>query len=491
MEENNIYALIRVSTDRQDFNSQMQGIYNYCKSNNINLLKENIIEEYAVSGFKTKLEDREGLQKIIDLALTNKINKLIVFNQDRIGRRMELLSFMSFMTESNVEIVSVTEGLLNDKDDDVADLIQCIKFWNSGYESKKTSARVQNGKLASAKNGLWQGGKINLGYKVVDNKLIVDPTVTPIIYKTYTMYIEQGTKATLEYLKKNGINKIGSTLAQMIKNPIYKGCYAYNPKFYTEEDYKLLNKYNKDLQIVEEEIWGNAQECLRNRTTSKSGSRCKTLNRSTCEYEGLLYHKCGNKLTIDYDYRNSNKQMMFKCKSCKIHKRNEYQKSYSAKKLLPILDKEIQKLFITLDKELLEKKYIDGINSQTKDLNLSKSRVEGQVDKLINDINLSNNKLKKMLIKDSSITTIEIVSATINEMTNELEELELDRQNITNKIDNIEKDNKIKIKNIEKFVEMKDIYVIANYKQKRQILQILIDRIEIEDYNNITIYTNI
>ena len=32
---NKTYALIRVSSDKQDFNSQMEGIRNYCKQNNI------------------------------------------------------------------------------------------------------------------------------------------------------------------------------------------------------------------------------------------------------------------------------------------------------------------------------------------------------------------------------------------------------------------------------------------------------------------------
>ena len=44
-----VWALVRVSSSLQDFESQMQGINTYCKQNNIELLKENIIEEYNVS----------------------------------------------------------------------------------------------------------------------------------------------------------------------------------------------------------------------------------------------------------------------------------------------------------------------------------------------------------------------------------------------------------------------------------------------------------
>ena len=35
-----VYALVRVSSDKQDFESQMQGIQSYCKNNNIDLLEK-------------------------------------------------------------------------------------------------------------------------------------------------------------------------------------------------------------------------------------------------------------------------------------------------------------------------------------------------------------------------------------------------------------------------------------------------------------------
>ena len=48
-----VYALVRVSSDKQDFQSQWQGIQSYCKNNNIELLKENIIEEQGISYIQT------------------------------------------------------------------------------------------------------------------------------------------------------------------------------------------------------------------------------------------------------------------------------------------------------------------------------------------------------------------------------------------------------------------------------------------------------
>ena len=87
IDNSKVYALVRVSSDKQDFQSQMNGILSYCRNNNIDLLEENIIEEQGISGFKTEINKRQGLNKILDLAKANKIQMLIVFNQDRLRKK--------------------------------------------------------------------------------------------------------------------------------------------------------------------------------------------------------------------------------------------------------------------------------------------------------------------------------------------------------------------------------------------------------------------
>lgn len=84
IDNSKIYALVRVSSDKQDFSSQWNSIQSFTKQNNIELLKENIIEEFNVSGYKTPYKERKGLQKALELAKANKLQLLIVFNMDRL-----------------------------------------------------------------------------------------------------------------------------------------------------------------------------------------------------------------------------------------------------------------------------------------------------------------------------------------------------------------------------------------------------------------------
>ena len=490
---NKTYALIRVSSDKQDFNSQMEGIRNYCKQNNIILQDTNIIQEYNISGYSTKLEDRKGLQELIQLALNKEIDTLIVFNQDRIGRRLELLSFLSIMTENNVTIISVTEGILNDTTNDTSDLLQAIKLWTASYESKKTSIRVKNGKLNATKNGKWNGGRVNIGYALKDGKLVIDESIAPIIRETYNLYINGGTNCAINYLQTHNIRKSGSGLIQMLRNPIYKGYYNHINELYSDDDYKTINTFNKDLQIVSEDIWNKAIELMQQRRTSLKGNRCKALNRSECEYEGLLYHICGNKLTIDYDNRGKTRRMLFKCRKCKNSKYTDstFRKCFSANKLLPQIDEQIQSLFIDLNKEQLVEKYINKVNGNQIQLNNEYQRISREIVEKQTILNNANNKVQQLLLNNADTSVFTVLTQTISTVKTELQSLNELKVQIQRELDKMANNIDKRVKIIDKFTKMHDIYILGDYKQKRQILQLIIDKIVVTDYDDITIYTNL
>ncbi|MGL4731714.1 MAG: recombinase family protein [Clostridium sp.] len=191
-------VLLRVSTDMQDFNSQKNEIDKYVKNNNIIVHK--IIEEPGVSGFKTKLDDRVGLQKLIKMASNNELDTIIVFNQDRIGRRLELITFMGLMDENDVKVISVTEGLLNNKNDDSSELMQIMKFYMASLESKKTSYRVKAGKKATMESNGYSGGVANFGYRVENKKLVIDEFESDIVKFAFENYIKEGTQKTIDRL---------------------------------------------------------------------------------------------------------------------------------------------------------------------------------------------------------------------------------------------------------------------------------------------------
>ena len=485
---NKLYALIRVSTDKQDFDSQLQGITDYCRKEGLELLTDHIIKEYSVSGYKTEYEKREGLRTIERLAEQQLIDTLVIFNLDRVGRRTDLLPFITKMTLANVRILSVTEGLIN-AGDEVAELMTFIKLWTNQGESKKTSARVKSGKLKTAKDGLWNGGKVNLGYKVDDGRLVIDEDTAPIIRKAYHIYVLEGTASTIEYLKECGISKNAQTLNQMLKNPIYMGVYPYNKELYSEEDYAELTKPNEEIQIISPQLFAKARAMAEARRCNP-GRRADNLNRTTCVYEGILEHGCGCKLTIDSDNRRgSNKKRIFRCRHCKKYKIDDYnKKSYSGHLLEPILDKKIRELFMELDKEKLKQLYMENKGEKLIILKKRLDNINEEINTQKTLLDKSNAKLRMLMSQDVGIEAITIVTDMITDVRKRINHLESELTNVSIEITFEENAREESAIIIDRFTKMKELYDVADYTKKRAILRLIIEKIVVRDYDDIEIF---
>lgn len=493
IDNSRIYALIRVSDDKQSLQSQMESINKYCRNNNIELLDENIIIEHGISAFKTEYEDRKGLNTILDLVAKDKINLLIVFNSDRISRRKhDVEDFIFKLTYANVKIISTTEGQLN-LNNDTDSLITSIKGWVNEYESSKIAVRVKNGLLAKQKEkqSYFHGGKILLGYKVVNKKLMVDDTTAPIIRRVYKLYIDYGTSKAIEYLASMGINRNAYSLLRMLKNTTYKGYSQHHKKNYSEADYKDITYYNKDLAIVSESTWNTANNLIQKRRRVKNSSVGYDF-RTSFMFEGLCYCECGGKLHIEYDYRPTTPRRYLQCRRCKTNKVTT-QKNYSLLKLEPQIEKAIAEVLkYELDRDKLEEHYNLKKNNnvnQLKELYQLKKKELASKEKAVNN---SNNKLELLLSSDTDINTIKIIADMINRFNAEADELKKDIEELEEQIQEQQQINQEQNEKIELFSKLGQVYKLASADKQKQILNILIDKIVVSnDYSyNIKVYLN-
>ena len=56
------------------------------------------------------------------------------------------------------------------------------------FEREVTGERIRDKIAASKKKGLWVGGVVPLGYKVVDRKLVIDEAEAPIVSLIFERY---------------------------------------------------------------------------------------------------------------------------------------------------------------------------------------------------------------------------------------------------------------------------------------------------------------
>ena len=463
---NIIYA--RCSTDKQDLTHQIQSCQQYATDKGITVDK--IITDFNTSAYKTNITEREGLQELLTLANDNKISNVIVFSSDRLSRNhLQGQIVIDEFTRCNILVHSVNEGIINKSDID--NLLNSIRFFQNQIESKKYSQRIKSSMQKIRNERRTQGGIIPFGYVKVDKKLIVNEDLRHIIIGMFTIYLQQGMKATKEYLasEANYHIKESSVILNMLKNRIYIGY-----------PYKVDDSiYIPELQIINNSLFNDVQKAIKSRRNSNN-SQVKT-NRSSFLCEGILYHSCNKKM-----YISTNQQGMsnYTCKRCES---KSLQKNFKASKLDSIVSDKIQEFFDNLSSETLQKKYNESRSQELKQLLIKEKRYLDLLSTKETTLANANKKLQIALEKDLSLDMIQILTDSISELRKSIEGLKIQLETIANDISNQkeieEKHNKLS----EKLLDFKYLYSQATVEQKKILIHSIVDKIIIESYDNIQV----
>ena len=96
-----VVLLVRVSTDKQDYQRQINELTDYC--NKVNWEVEKIFSN-KISGV-TNLEGREEIMSLIQYVRANYIKRVVCLEISRVGRNtLEALKIIQFLNESKVSL---------------------------------------------------------------------------------------------------------------------------------------------------------------------------------------------------------------------------------------------------------------------------------------------------------------------------------------------------------------------------------------------------
>lgn len=302
---------VRVSRDDgldQAFNSldaQHEAISAFVASQRANgwvLLPEN----YEDGGFSGGNTDRPGLKKLLDDIRADKIDSVLVYKIDRLSR--SLFDFADLLTEfekHHVSFVSTTQ--LIDTSTPMGRMMLGILMTFAQYEREVITERIRDKIAATKKKGMWVGGRVPFGYKVVDHKLVPEPAEVEAVRFLFRRFVECGS-ATLvarEMNAKGWKTKIGNPWSvQTIRKSLAQHAYI-GKVFYKEQVYEGQHE-----GIVDEALWNEARRIA----TSDPPLRGRKRIEDAAPLRGILHCKaCGCAMQHTYSQKGGRRYAYYVC----------------------------------------------------------------------------------------------------------------------------------------------------------------------------------
>lgn len=336
----------RVSTDKYEQLNSLENQVNFFEE--MIREKENweFVEGYVDEGISgTSTNKRDSFNKMIkdakegkfDLIITKEVSRFARDTLDSIKNTRELL-------KDGVGVYFLNDNI-NTLDAD-SELRLTIMTSLAQDEVRKLSERVKFGFKRSIKSGRVLGNNDIWGYDKKDGKLVINEEEAKMVKRIFELYCsgKYGMAAIARELYKEGFkNRNGNvlamtTVANIIKNPKYKGYYCGNKttivdyKLKTivrkdEEDWIIYKDYDTVPPIVSEEIWDLAQKIYNQRSDKYKDvdkrvyqNRYKFSGKIVCnEHKRHFHRKVYNYKTKDDEIvwicPNNNRSKDDKCKT--------------------------------------------------------------------------------------------------------------------------------------------------------------------------------
>ena len=312
LNNNNAVIYARYSSDaqtEQSIEGQIRVIQDYAKRNSIRIIDSYI--DRAISGLR---EDRPEFQRMIKESKLKNFGYVLVYKYDRFSRdRLNSLVYKRELKKNGVKVMSVTEYI---SDDPQGILFESIIDGYSEYYSAELAQKVKRGNRESRLKGLYTGGIVPYGYKIVDKKYVIVPEEAEVIKKIFRDVINKKTYQEIcDEINSKGIrNKDGrifraSYIGTVIVNEKYMGLVTVDG----EEFYNIVPA------IIDKETF----ECAKYNTTHNQRRSPHFRARTKYLLSGMVYcGYCGEFLVGETGTSKTAKvHTYYKCNSQKKKKR--------------------------------------------------------------------------------------------------------------------------------------------------------------------------
>lgn len=385
-----VRMLLRVSSNQQlevdgDLSVQRQLVKDYISNQPDWQLDEKEYFEGSNSGYKNAVVDRNILQEALQDAKAKEYDILVVYKDDRIGRRMwEIGAYVMSLKSFGVDIYTVKDGCISPESDDImGQMMLALRYGNAQKSSSDTGMRVKDTAQKLVQKGKFMGGKAPYGYKLelsgevskhgrALHHLVVVPEQAEVVKYIYelSLHKEFGATKISKILNEHEIYKDraprdiwkSGTIVSILTNPVYAGYTAYKRRERVDGRYHRLDskdwifaeKPDTEIAIIDENMWNQVQDTRKQRADkyikSLENQNVTVIRRNSgmlALIDVLHCGYCGRKMTngSKYNYwtikdtgeRRTSKIAIYKCPNAWNGIPHEKTKQYRADQIEPVV----------------------------------------------------------------------------------------------------------------------------------------------------------
>lgn len=385
-----VRMLLRVSSNQQleadgDLSVQRQLVKDYISKQSDWQLDEKEYFEGSNSGYKNAVADRNVLQEALQDAKAKEYDILVVYKDDRIGRRMwEIGAYVMSLKSFGVDIYTVKDGCISPESDDImGQMMLALRYGNAQKSSSDTGMRVKDTAQKLVQKGKFMGGKAPYGYKLelsgevskhgrALHHLVIVPEQTEVVKYIYelSLHKEFGALKIAKILNEHEVYKNraprdiwkSGTITSILTNPIYAGYTAYKRRERIDGKYHKLDskdwifaeKPDPEIAIIDENMWNRVRDIRKQRADkyikSLENQNVTVIRRNSgilALIDVLHCGYCGRKMTngSKYNYwtikdtgeRRTSKIAIYKCQNAWIGVPHDKTTQYRADHIEPMV----------------------------------------------------------------------------------------------------------------------------------------------------------
>ena len=155
-----------------------------------------LAEHYDDGGYSGGTIERPGLRRLLDDVKQGRIDIVVVYKIDRLTRSLaDFAKIVEVLDAAETSFVSVTQAFNTTNSMGRLTLNVLLSF--AQFEREVITERIRDKVAASKARGMWMGGPVALGYKVVTRKLVVVPEEAAAVRDIMQRYLAATSLRTL------------------------------------------------------------------------------------------------------------------------------------------------------------------------------------------------------------------------------------------------------------------------------------------------------